>query len=387
MADDLAPWVRELAAGFDVAATTEAVVAADLAAVWPERIGDDGFAGMLRASVEENVTTLRDLLAGRIPPGLPDLKRPTEFARAQAELRLPQTALQHSYRVGFLAIWERWAEHLTAGAGPGDDLSTALRDSTRMVFAYQDRAMRTVARAYARVDEALRDSREHLRHGIVRQLLADPAAPPPDRDLRLTLGYDVGATHVAVLLTGGDTLGSPVAAQQLRYRLDEHRTVLWFGRPTWADTEDLAEALDGTTASVGSPAPGLAGFRATFAEAEQVERVRARLGTPGVVTIADVRLEALLGGGDPGKPDRAARFVADELRGLADDGPEGERLRETLRTWFATGSHVGTAKALGLHEHTVRNRLRRAEELLGRPVTERRTEIQVALRLLPLTRG
>jgi DNA-binding PucR family transcriptional regulator len=116
------------------------------------------------------------------------------------------------------------------------------------------------------------------------------------------------------------------------------------------------------------------------AEAEQVERVRARLGTPGVVTLADVRLEALLGD----DPARAARFVAAELRGLAEPGPEAERLRETVRTWLATGSHVGTAKALGLHEHTVRNRLRRAEELLGRPVTERRTETQVALRLLPL---
>jgi DNA-binding PucR family transcriptional regulator len=34
-----------------------------------------------------------------------------------------------------------------------------------------------------------------------------------------------------------------------------------------------------------------------------------------------------------------------------------------------------------VHENTVRNRLRAAEELLGVPLTGRRTELMVALRL------
>jgi DNA-binding PucR family transcriptional regulator len=37
-----------------------------------------------------------------------------------------------------------------------------------------------------------------------------------------------------------------------------------------------------------------------------------------------------------------------------------------------------------LHEHTVRNRLHKAEELLGHTLSERRTELQVAARLIRL---
>jgi DNA-binding PucR family transcriptional regulator len=42
---------------------------------------------------------------------------------------------------------------------------------------------------------------------------------------------------------------------------------------------------------------------------------------------------------------------------------------------------VATAELLMLHEHTVRNRLQRIEKILGRPLTEQRVELQVALRI------
>ena len=45
---------------------------------------------------------------------------------------------------------------------------------------------------------------------------------------------------------------------------------------------------------------------------------------------------------------------------------------------------MAAASHLHLHEHTVRNRLQKAAELLGRPLSERRTELQVALRLARL---
>jgi DNA-binding PucR family transcriptional regulator len=63
---------------------------------------------------------------------------------------------------------------------------------------------------------------------------------------------------------------------------------------------------------------------------------------------------------------------------------EAERLRETLEASFKCGSHVATAEYLQLHEHTVRNRLHKAEELLGRSLLDRRIEIQVALRIRKL---
>jgi hypothetical protein len=57
------------------------------------------------------------------------------------------------------------------------------------------------------------------------------------------------------------------------------------------------------------------------------------------------------------------------------------RLRETLLTWLATGSHVSAAALLGVHENTIRNRVHQAEELLGVALHQRRIELQVALRL------
>ena len=58
-----------------------------------------------------------------------------------------------------------------------------------------------------------------------------------------------------------------------------------------------------------------------------------------------------------------------------------KRFHETVLTWLDAGSHVSAAAILGVHENTVRNRIRAAEELLGAPLLGRRTELQVALRL------
>jgi DNA-binding PucR family transcriptional regulator len=71
---------------------------------------------------------------------------------------------------------------------------------------------------------------------------------------------------------------------------------------------------------------------------------------------------------------------------LAANDAAAARLRQTLLVWFETGSHVSAAAKLKLHEHSVRNRLRRAEEAIGHPLTARRTELQVALRLFAIVR-
>lgn len=42
---------------------------------------------------------------------------------------------------------------------------------------------------------------------------------------------------------------------------------------------------------------------------------------------------------------------------------------------------MSAAATLGVHENTIRNRIRQAEELLDAPLATRRIELQVALRL------
>jgi DNA-binding PucR family transcriptional regulator len=101
---------------------------------------------------------------------------------------------------------------------------------------------------------------------------------------------------------------------------------------------------------------------------------------PVVMRYADAGLEILLMQND----ELARTFVAAELGPLAQSTTEAARLRETLDASFRYGSHVAAAQHLNLHEHTVRNRLHKAEELLGHSLQERRTEVQVAVRLVRL---
>jgi DNA-binding PucR family transcriptional regulator len=120
----------------------------------------------------------------------------------------------------------------------------------------------------------------------------------------------------------------------------------------------------------------------TFQEARAVEQVRSAWEMSGVarkvVGHEAAGLEILL----LENPELARAFVRSELGPLADEAAESRRLRDTLEASFRLGSHVAAAEHLGLHEHTVRNRLARVEQLLGHPATERRTELQVAVRLL-----
>ena len=167
--------------------------------------------------------------------------------------------------------------------------------------------------------------------------------------------------------------------------------MVWLGRiGEWKRA--VLDALDrvlvgaGVPATVGGPHAGIDGFRTTLTEAMDAERIRAawdRPGAPSVVHHDDVGLEILL----MRDPEHARQFVERELGPLAEDTVEASRLRETLEASFRFGSHVAAAEHLQLHEHTVRNRLHKAEELLGHTLNERRTELQVAARLIRLLSG
>jgi DNA-binding PucR family transcriptional regulator len=84
---------------------------------------------------------------------------------------------------------------------------------------------------------------------------------------------------------------------------------------------------------------------------------------------------------------RAQQFVEAELGPLAKNDSVANRLRETLLAWLATGSVVSAAALLEVHENTIRNRLRQAEDMLGIVIHQRRTELQVALRIARVLRA
>jgi hypothetical protein len=394
-------WAQEVADSVDLGVVADVVVERDLAAAFPHMRGHAEFVERLRASVLENLHALQDVLCGRRALEDVRLVEPFELAAVQARLRVPQTSLQRSYRVGFTAMWEEWSHRLIAHAEaedlPRTSALSALHGLTSLLLAYYDHAASQVAETYARTDEALSRSRGHVRSGLVRQLLREDASPLSPSDL-VILDYPLNAAHLAVHLP---TVAEGAAAQlvaglrsaaatrdALLHATDLSSSVLWLGRPgAWSDGARQA-LLDhvtelGVEASVSDSRSGPHGLRETWEQVLEIERVRAAWGpahSPRVLRHTDVSLEVLL----MRDPVRARRFVEEELGALAEPSEQAARLRETLEASFRHGSHVTTAEHLFLHEHTVRNRLTKAAQLRGRPVQERRTELQVALRLIRL---
>jgi DNA-binding PucR family transcriptional regulator len=131
--------------------------------------------------------------------------------------------------------------------------------------------------------------------------------------------------------------------------------------------------------ALGEPAPGVNGFRLTHRQARQAQAVslatepalRARVTESrqvGVVALMCGDLEML----------RA--WVHEVLGNLALDDSSQARLRETARLFLSTGgSFTAAAQMLLLHKNTVQYRIRKAEEVRGRPLTEGRLEVEVAL--------
>jgi DNA-binding PucR family transcriptional regulator len=91
----------------------------------------------------------------------------------------------------------------------------------------------------------------------------------------------------------------------------------------------------------------------------------------------DVELECVLLGDE-----RAARaFVVNQLAPL-DAGRDGAKLRKTLSAYFGCSFNASAAAAkLKVNDRTIAYRLNNIEQLLGRPVRARQTELQAAIRL------
>ena len=145
--------------------------------------------------------------------------------------------------------------------------------------------------------------------------------------------------------------------------------------------QTIAAATSGAGISVaaGTAARGVEGFVLSHREALAARRVaRLRGGAPSPALYPDLVLESLL----IDDVEAATRFVARELGPLAASDEATVRLAGTLAVFLEEGaSFVGAARRLGVHANTVTYRVHRAEELRGRPVTDRQLELRLALRL------
>jgi hypothetical protein len=246
-----------------------------------------------------------------------------------------------------------------------------------------DRLLDAVSTEHAEEVRGRRAGAAERRRECVKRLLAGELVDHSE------LGYELDAMHLALMATGE---GAEDVVRALAKRLDRRLLVVRReDEPTWAcwlggirpiaagDVVGTLEDLvaEGVSIAVGEPGEGLAGWRFSHRQAKAALQI-AEVGKRPLVAYADVALLSPIL-----RDDLAAgslrRLYIEPLEAARDGGTVA---KETLRAYFCSERNISsTAAALGVDRHTVRNRLRAIEALLGRPLRSCCAELEIALRL------
>jgi hypothetical protein len=383
---------RELAAGLDPGVSSAFVVEKAMELVFPDRVDDPMFVDALSRSGYDNVEAMWRIIAGKSPMGVATPLGAYAFAETAADAGVPVSQFERTYRIGVALVWTCWWREARACAErTGASYAELVETPTMIIHAYLDALLSPTLARYDITRADTRRSLDQLQRNILRQALEGGAALD-EREVAHALRVRSGGEYLA-FVTRGERLDYTRVVEPAKRATDggavithQHgpdHWIVWIWREApfvQGHVERLRRVLSnvGVTAALGDAAPGAEGLGSTGREALEASRLQELLGDgESLLAYDDVRLEAFL----LRDPAEARRFVRTELRALDDDGVRAARLRETATLWLANGSHVSTAAALAVHEHTVRNRVAQAEELLGRGLTARRTELLVALRL------
>jgi PucR-like helix-turn-helix protein/diguanylate cyclase with GGDEF domain len=313
----------------------------------------------------------------RVPHELPPALPAATLRNVRHGVRRGRSAEQamQAYRLAHATFQDHVFRHAER---TGASLA-AVRRITESLFAYYDWAMPVVAAEYAREQaDAPVEGGDPARYERVQRALA--GSPPGDLD------YPLDQLHVAVALDAMDgarivdDAGTALGLATLSALTPDGRVWGWLGGAgltAAAVAGELEERIGAGHAGVSEPEGGVHGFAGAHRKALIALRVGLLRDTQ-VSAYRDVALEALAFGGE----EIAVDFARAELGRMAESTRRVAILRETLNEYFARGgSTAATARALAIAERTVTYRLRRAEELIGRPVSERRADLETALRL------
>lgn len=396
-AASLAAWVAAYVADTTREENVDAFVAhvdARILAELPEVAADPLLVTEMHASTKAQFQVFLSLLQRErpellLPPQAVDLA--LSIARRQLELGV----LLKIYRVGAEAVWEYFTQVVAAVPDDGPDRAEVLIYLWDHGGTWINRAVEQLIGAFYAERETTMEGtlarRGELVHSILRgdPVSADTATNDLGHALRrhqtaLVLWVDDGdaADALAPLNDVASALATAVgAARPLTVPAGRREVWAWLATRGVPDLAALREAAGGQSAvrvAIGVPGPGLAGFRQSHREAVEAQRVAVARASDDVVTAyADVELVSLVSGNEAG----VRALVARELGALAGDEKGLDRVRETVAAYLDHGGSVeATASTLVVHKNTIRYRLAQAEELVGHPLSERRTELALALR-------
>jgi hypothetical protein len=322
---------------------------------------------------------LENFARGVIPsnPSEADL----QAARAAAEIGTLKFLLD-GYQSLQRSLVEAWIEVVDEAVTESSVRQELLQYGSEYFSAYQRQVTGFVVDAFQIDSDSTRGVGEQRRFQAIRRLLdGDPLAASQ-------LDFDIEQYHLGVIAWGS---GAGEAIQGLAHSLGRISLSVaalngtrwgWVsgGRPLDSVTERRLAAYEAPAEAgiaIGLEGFGDAGFRITNGQALRARWVAQRLDLR-VALYADVAIEALASS----NRQEARSFIAHELRGIDDGSSTSTRIRETILAYFAAEQNAASAAAaLGIHQQTVANRLRAAEERLGHPVVSRRVELETALRL------
>ncbi len=382
-----------------------AAVSADVLGVIEREIpalrDDQRVGGMLDASVAENITTMLHALRHGIDTAT--IEAPTsaiEYARRLAQRGVSAEELVRAYRLGQARFTRLFVEELMGQTGADRiDGSTVVLGSEQ-ISQYIDRVVGRVLAMYDQERARWLQNRSAVQATRVRSIL-DGDHVDIDR-MQTTLGYRLRQHHLGLVVwvDRAGTDWNPLRAMaELVDRLADvagccadplfvprDDTSAWAWLPTTTEqppvAADLAEAVAKDDAPVavatGSPAKGVDGFRRTHRQAVAAQTVALAAGPAAArfTPFAQVAPIAMM----CADLDSARAWVAETLGPLAGASERNEGLRETARVFLRTGgSYAASADALFLHRNSVQYRIRQAEELRGRPFTDARLDVELAL--------
>ena len=367
--------------------------------------GDAQLVQLLRDSIDGNVATVISAIRHSIP--IDKVELPTaavEHARRLAQRGTTVNALVRAYRLGHKAVLDGVLDEIAASDLVPPLSLTVFRQISEVTFGYVDWITQQVVSTYQTEHDRWMENQNSMRALSVRELLAGA-----DRDIdavTTVIRYPLRRTHVGMVVwRDGDDGCDDVASmerfvEQLAERVGARESAMYISvdRITgWAwiplvakDAEDVISRICAFSASrpgvpriaVGKPLPGVEGFRRSHQQAQQAHRVAIASGSHArkVTAASDPGLAAaaLMGNDLPA----AQAWVSDVLGPLASCTEGDERLRDTLRVFLsARSSFKAAAEELHLHSNSVKYRVHRAIERRGRPISEGRLDVEVALTL------
>ncbi len=376
-----------------------------LVAEIPELREDAQLLQLLHDSIEANVDTVfsairHDIAIDHVEPPTAALEHARRLAQRGASVNI----LVRAYRLAHKAMLDQAREQIRAtdlDSRLGLDVFGQIADVT---FSYVDWISQKVVGTYQNERDRWMENRNSVRALRVREIL-DSVDVDVDQ-MTAQIRYPLSHIHLAaVLWDAGATaddglvhmerfvrqLGESISASTAPLLIPVDRMTGFAWIPLTAGgarqvMEKVRTFASGQPAApriaVGQPLPHVEGFRRSHQQAKAAHSVTITLGAsaPRVTSTEDPGLAmAALVSGDI---EATAMWVARALGPLASPTENDARLRDTLRVFLGAGSSFKTAaEELHLHPNTVKYRVQRAAERRGKPITENRLDIEVALTL------